>query len=82
MEKWRQEVMNEDYETQEMEDEYEAPSLYLAIMKVFMETRGSIYTADALFTELIEWGIIEANDPEIFKFEKTWADMVAERDGV
>ena len=74
--------MNVGYETQEMEDEYEAPNLYLAIMKVFMETRGSIYTADALFTELIEWGIIEANDPEIFKFEETWADMVAERDGV
>ena len=74
--------MNEDYETQETEDEYETPNLYLAIMKVFMETRGSIYTADALFTELIEWGIIEADDPEIFKFEKTWSDMVAERDGV
>lgn len=69
-------------EYQEMETEYQAPNLYLAIMKVFMETRGSIYTADALFTELIEWGIIEADDPEIFKFEKTWADMVAERDGV
>jgi hypothetical protein len=51
-------------------------------MKVFMETRGSIHTADALFTELIEWGIIEADDPEIFKFEKTWKEMTEERDGV
>ena len=58
------------------------PNLYLAIMKVFMETRGSIHTADALFTELIEWGIIEADDPEIFKFEKTWKEMTEERDGV
>ena len=57
-------------------------SLYLAIMKVFMETRGSIYTADALFTELIEWGVIEADDPEIFKFEQTWKEMTEERDGV
>ena len=65
-----------------MNEDYETPNLYLAIMKVFMETRGSIYTADALFTELIEWGLIDANDPEIFKFEKTWADMVEERDGV
>jgi len=65
-----------------MNEDYEAPNLYLAIMKVFIETRGSIYTADALFTELIEWGIIEADDPEIFKFEETWAEMVEERDGV
>ena len=58
------------------------PNLYRAIMRTIVETRGSIHTADALFTELIEWGTIEADDPEVFKFEKTWAEMVEDRDGV
>jgi hypothetical protein len=57
-------------------------NLYRAILRTFIETRGSIYGADALFTELIEWGIIEADDPEIFKFEETWKEMTEERDGV
>lgn len=51
-------------------------------MRTIVETRGSIHTADALFTELIEWGVIDALDPEIFKFEKTWKEMVEERGDV
>ena len=57
-------------------------NLYRAMLRTIVETRGSIHTADALFTELIEWGIIDANDPEIFKFEETWKEMVEDRDGV
>jgi hypothetical protein len=57
-------------------------NLYRTILRAFVETRGSIHTADRLFTDLIEFGVIEADDPEIFKFEETWAEMVAERDGV
>jgi hypothetical protein len=57
-------------------------NLYRAILRTIVETRGSIHTADALFTELIEWGIIEADDPEVFKFSRTWAEMVEDRDGV
>lgn len=57
-------------------------NLYRLILRAFVETRGSIHTADRLFTDLIEWGIIEADDPEIFKFEQTWKEMTEERDGV
>jgi hypothetical protein len=57
-------------------------NLYRTILRAFVETKGSIHTADRLFTDLIEFGVIEADDPEIFKFEETWAEMVAERDGV
>lgn len=60
----------------------EETNLYRAIMRTIVETRGSIHTADALFTELIEWGVIDALDPEIFKFEKTWKEMVEERGDV
>lgn len=57
-------------------------NLYRAILRTIVETHGRIHTADALFTELIEWGVIDANDPEIFKFEKTWEEMVNEIHGV
>ena len=57
-------------------------NLYRTILRAFVETNGNIHTADRLFTDLIEFGVIEADDPEIFKFEETWAEMVAERDGV
>lgn len=57
-------------------------NLYRTILRAFVETRGSIHTADRLFTDLIEFGVIEADDPEIFKFEETWDEMVKERDGV
>jgi hypothetical protein len=57
-------------------------NLYRTILRAFVETRGSIHTADRLFTDLIEFGVIEADDPEIFKFEETWQEMVEERDGV
>jgi hypothetical protein len=57
-------------------------NLYRTIVRAFVETRGSIHTADRLLTDLIEFGVIEADDPEIFKFEETWAEMVEERDGV
>jgi hypothetical protein len=56
-------------------------NLYRTILRAFVESRGSIHTADRLLTDLIEFGVIEANDPEIFKFEETWAEMTAERDG-
>jgi hypothetical protein len=64
-----------------MEIYHNEQNLYRTIVKIFVETRGSIHTADALFTELIEWGIIEADAPEIFKFEEIWDEMVKERDG-
>ena len=57
-------------------------NLYRTILRAFVETRGSIHTADRLFTDLIEFGVIEADDPEIFKFEQTWKEMTEERDGV
>ena len=57
-------------------------NLYRLILRAFVETRGSIHTADRLFTDLIEWGIIEADDPEIFKFEQTWKEMTEELEGV
>lgn len=57
-------------------------NLYRTILRAFVETKGSIHTADRLFTDLIEFGVIEADDPEIFKFEETWAEMTEELDGV
>jgi hypothetical protein len=57
-------------------------NLYRTILRAFVETRGSIHTADRLFTDLIEFGLFEADDPEIFKFEETWAEMTEELDGV
>jgi hypothetical protein len=57
-------------------------NLYMTILRAIAESRGSIHTADRLFTDLIEFGVIEADAPEIFIFEELWADMVTERDGV
>lgn len=57
-------------------------NLYRAILRAVVETHGRKQTADYLIAELIEWDLIDANDPEIFEFENTWEEMVNERDGV
>lgn len=57
-------------------------NLYRAIVRSIVETRGNWHTADAVITELIEWGVIDANDPEVFKFTRTWEEMTNEMEGV
>ena len=56
-------------------------NLYKTIVRAFVESNGTIHTADRLLTDLIEFGVIEADAPEIFQFEEIWAEMVKERDG-